>query len=133
MKRVVLLVAGGLGLWLLLLGPAWWWLGDHAVLQSSVALAICLIPAMATMVWATRAWKHAPDMQLLAALGGSGVRLGATLGVGAFLYFKYPELFTAAFWGWVVLYYLVLLGLEIYLILRPANGVPGGGVTGEPT
>src|SRR5262245_13938725 len=103
MKRVVRLAAGGMGVWLILLAPAWLWLGDNAVLQSSVALAICLIPAVATMIWATRAWKHAPDMQRLAALGGSGIRLGATLGAGAFLYFRYPETFTAAFWGWVVL------------------------------
>jgi hypothetical protein len=92
-----------------------------------------LAPALATMVWATSAWRHAPDMQLLAALGGSGVRLGATLGVGAFLYFKYPETFTTAFWGWVILYYLVLLGLEIFLIVRSAKGLPDGGMTGEPT
>lgn len=132
MKRVLLLAAGGLGLWLVLLVPAWR-LGENAVLQSSVALAICLVPALATMLWANRLWKQAPDMQLLAALGGSGIRIGATLGVGAFLYFRYPETFTAAFWGWVVLYYLVVLGLEIFLIIRPNDRVRDDGVTGEPT
>ena len=123
MKRVFLLAAVGTGLWLVLLAPAWWWLGEIAVLQSGIALAICLLPALATMLWANHAWEHSPDMQLLAALGGSGIRLGTTLGCGAVLYFQYPDTFTAAFWGWVILFYLVLLGLEIWLILRPSTGV----------
>lgn len=125
MRRVLLLASGGVGVWLVLLAPVWWWLGENAVLQSSVALAICLIPALATMLWANHVGQHAPDMQLLAALGGSGIRLGATLGVGTILYFQYPETFTAAFWGWVGLFYLVLLGLEVFLILRAGNRVSG--------
>jgi hypothetical protein len=122
MKRVLLLVAVGVGLWLVLLGPAWWWYGEPALLHSGVALALSLVPAVATMLWATG--NNAPERQLLAALGGSVVRMGVALGVGAFLFFEYPQTFSAAFLGWVLVFYLVLLALEVTLLLRPAGPPP---------
>lgn len=119
MKRVLTLAGVGLVLWLAALAPASLWLGNEAVIQCSVALAICLAPALATLLWAECVWRHDSDMRLLAALGGSGIRLLVTLGVGAFLYFQYPETYTRSFWGWVAFFYLVLLGVEVFLLVRP--------------
>jgi hypothetical protein len=115
----------GVGLWLVLLAPAWWWYGELALIQSGVALALSLVPAVATLIWADRVWKNSPEMQLLAALGGSGVRMAIVLGVGACLYFQYPETFSAAFLVWLLIFYLVFLALEMTLLLRPGKSLPG--------
>src|SRR5262245_21162469 len=119
MRRVAALFVVGIGLGLILLAPAWWWLGESVVLESGVALSLCVIPAAGTMVWNDLAYRKSPEMQLLAVLGGSGVRLGVALGVGALLYFQCPDEFSAVFWGWLILFYLVLLALEIALIINP--------------
>ena len=121
MRRLLVFAGVGVGLWLVLLAPAWWWYGDLAFLQSGVALALSLVPAVATLIWANYAAKNSAESQLLAALGGSGVRMGIVLGVGAFLYFQYPETFSAAFLGWLLVFYLVFLALEITLVLRPGK------------
>jgi hypothetical protein len=121
MRRAFLLTAIGLGLWLALLLPAWLWYGHLALVQSATALILSLLPAVVTMLWADIVWRRSPDLQVLAALGGSGVRLAITLGVGAFLYFNYPDTFTPAFWGWVLLFYSVLLAAEVALLLRPGT------------
>jgi hypothetical protein len=125
MKRVLVLAGVGVGLWLVLLAPAWWWYGELALLQSGVALALSLVPAVATLIWADRVWKNSPEMQLLAALGGSGVRMAIVLGVGAFLYFQYPETFSAAFLVWLLVFYMVFLALEMALLLRPGKPLHG--------
>jgi hypothetical protein len=125
MRRVLVLASVGVGLWLVLLTPAWWWYGELALLQSGVALALSLVPAVATLLWADRVWKNSPEMQLLAALGGSGVRMAIVLGVGALLYFQYPETFSAAFLVWLLIFYLVFLALEMTLLLRPGNSLHG--------
>jgi len=124
MRRVLVLVGVGVGLWLVLLAPAWWRYGDLVLLQSGVAFSLSLVPAVATLIWANYAWKSSPESQLLAALGGSGVRMGIVLAVGAFLYFQYPETFSAAFLVWLLVFYLVFLALEITLVLRPGKTPP---------
>ena len=125
MKSVLLLTGFGLGMWAVLLGPGWLLWGDVALVQSGVALALTLPPAVATLIWAHAAWKNSPDLQLLAVLGGSGVRMAVALGLGAWLYFQYPQTFTVVFWGWLLAFYLSLLAVEITILVRAQNKTPG--------
>jgi hypothetical protein len=112
-----MLVAGSLLLWLALVYPARQLGGDEAVFLSTVALALCLVPAVATMAWALRAGST-PESQLLMILGGTGVRMGIVLGGGLLLTRLFPDDFPSAFWVWLVVFYLFTLGLEMTLLVR---------------
>jgi hypothetical protein len=117
MRRLGILVVGSLLLWLAILFPAYQLGGDEAIFLSAVALSLCLIPAVATMAWALRAGTS-PESQLLMILGGTGVRMGIVLGGGLLLTRLYPDNFPAAFWIWLVVFYLFILGLEMTLLVR---------------
>jgi hypothetical protein len=116
-RRLGFLVAGSLLLWLAVVYPARQLGGDEAVFLSAVALALCLVPAAATMAWALRAGTS-PESQLLMILGGTGVRMGIVLGGGLLLTRLFPDYFPAAFWIWLVVFYLFTLALEMTLLVR---------------
>jgi hypothetical protein len=105
------------GAWLLLAVPAYWFWGDEAVVQAAVAAGLCLLPALATLAWATWTAGRSPEHQLAMALGGTGVRLGVVLCGGLAIYFLVPGFRQVGFWIWVVVFYVVTLALEIGLIV----------------
>ena len=131
MRRALILTVSGLALWALLIGPALWLCGAQAWIESVVALTLCLVPAVVTMLLAEAAWSKSPDLQVLAALGGSGVRMALVLGLGAILYYRFPETYTPVFWGWLLIFYLVLLAVEVMFLLRP-SGASGDGPNAGP-
>jgi len=117
MRNLGILVVGSLLFWLALIFPARKLGGDEGVFLSTVALGLCLIPAVATMAWALRAGTS-PESQLLMILGGTGVRMGIVLGGGLLLTRLLPDHFPSAFWIWLVVFYLFTLGLEMTLLVR---------------
>jgi hypothetical protein len=128
-KSLTLLLTGSLGFWILVVYPAHLLWGEPAVLFSAVAGLLCLVPAALTLVWCQWAFRGAPEQQLLAVMGGTGVRLLFVIGLGMTLYLSLPEFHHAAFWLWVVLFYLLTLALEIGIVVargsapgRPSNG-----------
>ncbi len=121
MIRSLVLVAVGAGLWLVLAVPAWLLAGDLVLLQASVALALSLLPALATMIWVERTSKASSESRLIAILGGSLIRMGIALGIGAALYFHFQETFSAGFLVWVLVFYMALLVCEVTMIVRDNN------------
>jgi hypothetical protein len=121
MKNLAILVGAPLVLWGALLYPAWLLWGDEAILHSGVALALCLAPAVATFV-AIQRFATTPDARLMATLGASGVRMGVSLGVGLFLHLRMEETFPVIFLYWLAVFYLVILGLEVGLLVRQPPG-----------
>jgi hypothetical protein len=87
-----------------------------------VAVALCLLPASATMLWAHWAYRRAPEQQLWMVLGGGGVRMGVVLGVGLGLYVLVPYFNDPGFWVWLLLFYLLTLALEVVLVVRGQTG-----------
>jgi len=116
------LIGGAVLLWAALIYPGWRLQGDEALVQSLVAMGLCLIPAAATYIWAMRAFRGAPADQMMAMLGGSAFRMILVLGVGYFLTQTWPETLTLAFWYWVLIFYMFVLGIEIRLLVK-ANAV----------
>jgi hypothetical protein len=116
MKKLGWLVAATLLLWAALIYPGWLLWGDGVWLISLSALALCLLPAVGTLVWADR--SKDPHMRLVAILGGSGIRMAFALGGGLLLYEMLPEKFPNAFWLWVILFYMFILALETILIVK---------------
>jgi F0F1-type ATP synthase membrane subunit c/vacuolar-type H+-ATPase subunit K len=127
MKNLAILVGAPLALWGALLYPSWRLWGDEAILHSCVALALCLVPAVVTFV-AIQQLTMTADTRLLATLGATGIRMGIVLGVGLLLHTEKPETFSAGFLYWLLVFYLVILGLEVGLLVRQplASETPPG-------
>ncbi len=118
-KQVLFLIAGVSALWLLLALPArYLGGGDNAVWQSGLAALLCLVPATASLVWATWAFGQGSDQQLYAVLGGGGVRL-IFVTSAALILTEVVGLFKGqtSFFLWLGVFYVLTLALEIGLLL----------------
>lgn len=120
-QRLGLLIGGTLVLWAVVVYPASRLLGPEALVQSLAAMLLCLVPAVATMAFALRAFNRSGEEQLLAVLGGTGVRMAVVLGLGWLGFTLVPELHANAFWIWLIVFYLATLGLEMTLLVRGAS------------
>jgi hypothetical protein len=120
-KQLGILVGSVAGLWAMSAITATLVGLPNALLQSALAAVICLVPTAATLIWGHWAIEQSPQQQMLMVLGGTGVRMAAVLGAGALLYFSLAGFHTMAFWGWILLFYLVTLALENVLLLSRTN------------
>lgn len=125
MKSLGLLAAGTILAWAALLYPAWHLQGDLALVQCTAAMGLSLVPALLTAAWLLYG-APGPEMQLVAILGGNGVRLVVVLCGGLVLHATLPESFTENSWiGWLGFFYLYTLALETVLVLRHKGRVTG--------
>src|SRR5689334_13534949 len=111
-RRLLAFVAGCVGFWLLALGPAWLLGGELAVRNATIAIALCGLPALASLALALRFAGPDPEKIAGALLGGMGVRMVTVLGGAVLLVRLFPGLSAGgdlAFWGWVILFYLFTL------------------------
>ena len=118
-------------LWLFLTGTLTFWVlasalaflcfpeqRDYVLAYSAVAGGLCGVPCTLTLLWVLWAFRQAPDMQQLAVLGGTGVRMFLTLGVALALTSFIPYFQQFSFWLWVLVFYLFTLALEIIVVVR---------------
>jgi hypothetical protein len=125
MKQAALLTGCAILLGLALAYPAWLMGGEAALIQEATALGLCLVPAVGTSLWRVQSAAASPEVQLMAVLGGTGVRLAVVLGCGVLLYWNLRDTYTDSFWIWLLVFYLFTLGLEVGLAIRkqkPASG-----------
>lgn len=122
-RRLVLLIAGSLVLWLLLAVPARYWWGDDTAVRAGVALLLCLVPAVVTMLVTEWALARSAEQQLAAVLGSTGARMFLVLGAAFGLYQWAPYFGAGSFLAWVVIFYLATLALEIGLLLSGRSAV----------
>jgi len=118
MKSLGWFIFGALAFGVLALGCGYFGWGTEMLVQGSVAFVLTFVPAVGTLAWVVYSYRTAPEMMLLASLGGSGVRMAIALGGGILLTKSQPETFDKAFWSWLLLFYLGLLGFEITLLVR---------------
>jgi hypothetical protein len=117
-RRLLLLIGGIVGLWLLLSIPAHLLDEEHGLLFSAVAAGLCLLPTAATLVWCDLVLHASPEQQLTAVFGGTGLRLLFVVGAGLVLYLTREEFRLGRFWVWIVVFYLATLTLEMVLVAR---------------
>ena len=118
MRRSLSYLVGGTVLfWFLTVVPARILWGDSAVLFSGVAALLCLLPSALTLFWSHQSFRGLPEQQLLAVLGGMGVRMVFVTAVGMALFFLHPAFYHMRFWLWVIAFYLVTLTLEMGLLV----------------
>lgn len=92
--------------------------GDRALVFIATALALCLAPACATLLWGEWALRQSADKQLVMVMGGTGVRMAFVLLAGWALYQYVPYYCQqAAFLIWLGVCYLFTLALDITLLL----------------
>lgn len=116
-RRLGLLLVGTLLGWTIVAYPALRLWGPEALVQSAVAMGLCLAPAAVTMVFLGRSLQRPPEQQLLAMVGGMGIRMVVVLGAGTLLYFAVPVLQSDGFWIWLLVFYLLTLALEVGIVL----------------
>src|SRR5437588_221513 len=91
LEMVVPIALASAAFWLLLALPARrLGGGDAAVVYSGTALALCLVPAVVTLLWAGWALDKSPEQQLTLVLGGTGMRLFVVLGSAWALFASVP-------------------------------------------
>lgn len=118
MRTLAFFTAGSLLVGLAALAGGWAAWGFDALVQGGAAFGLAFVPAALTMALVLIGFRSSPEMQLLAGLGGSGVRMAVALGGGCLLTAAVPERFDLPFWAWLVVFYLSLLAFEITLLVR---------------
>jgi hypothetical protein len=101
-----------------------WERPELTALWSATAALLCLVPTALTFAWTRRAHAAQPEQQLLAVMGGTGVRMAFVLAVGLVLFLGVKEYEYQRFWMFVVVYYLFTLALEMILIVRGTAAQP---------
>jgi threonine/homoserine/homoserine lactone efflux protein len=118
--RRLLFLLGGCAAFCLLVGLPARHLGggDSAVVFIATALALCLVPAVVTLIWGERALRRSADQQLVMILGGTGVRMAFVLLAGWTLY-QYVSYYQweSRFLIWLAVCYLFTLALDMILLL----------------
>jgi hypothetical protein len=121
-RSLLVLVLASLAFWLVVAYPAQLLWGGDAMLFSAVAALLCLVPTAATLAWSRWAFQGAPEQQLLAVMGGTGVRMAVVISVGMILFHSLERFHHQQFWFWVIVFYLLTLALEVGLLLNRASG-----------
>lgn len=119
-RRLALLIGGSLAFWVLVAYPGLLLGGRLALAYSGVAMALCLVPATATLLWSDYALRGSPEAQLILVMGGIGLRMAVVLGAGLILFYSVPYFQKQSFWIWILVTYLFVLTLEMGLMLAGA-------------
>lgn len=122
-RQLAYLVGGVLFLWVVAVVPGRFALGEEAVHESAAAAGLCLLPAVATLIWAQRAGTSL-EARLLLMVGGTGLRLLFVLAGGFGLTRLLPDWFGWTLWIWLMVFYIFTLGLETTLLVK-SKGEPG--------
>jgi hypothetical protein len=118
MKSLGVLI-GGTGLfWALTAYPLRLVWGEETLLFGATAALLCLVPMIVTLLWVRWAPKDQPQQQLLAVLGGTGLRMFFVLGCGLALFLVVPAFQYQRFLFLIIAYYLFTLTLEVILLVR---------------
>lgn len=126
-SRLQRLAFGSFAFWAVVALPARHFGGRPAFAYSLVALLLCLAPALAVACWRGRALVRSPEQQLLATLGGTGLRMVTALGGGLALAAVAPAFRHESFWLWLLVFYLVTLFLELSLLVAESRPAAGAG------
>jgi hypothetical protein len=115
--------AGTALLWLATALPAWLIAPETGLVDITVASLLCLAPMTATLLWCHYSFRADPEQQLLAVLGGTGVRLFVVLLGSIGLFYAVEALARPIFLVWVVVFYLATLTLEVVVVVRRQNAL----------
>jgi hypothetical protein len=106
----------GVGLWLVLVGPAYLLAGTRGIEGLAYAAALCT-PVGCVVIFVAGRW-NTQGAPLAALLLGMLARMGIVLGGVLALRVFRPDLRLVEFAIWVILFYIVTLAAETLLLLK---------------
>ena len=120
LKQAFAVAGVALGLWLLLLYPAYSTGGIHSLQGLSIAAILCVVPGILVSLMASFSTR-ADQQAILIIIGGSTVRMLFVLVGILMVNIILPRLGLWDFKVWVIAFYLVLLAVETYLVYRQVS------------
>ncbi|MGH7200630.1 MAG: hypothetical protein ACREJB_08505 [Planctomycetaceae bacterium] len=109
-------------LWLALCGPAWWLAGSEGLWGLTISALLCLVPGL--IVFVVAAFGRTAASPVGAVLLGMALRMTFVL-VGVLVVRGVrPDLGLRSFLVWLVMFYLVTLAIETWLVLRSTDHSP---------
>lgn len=102
----------------------WWgydYAGNSGILASAMAAGLCWVASIVALLVRTRFPR--PQDVVAGTLGAMLVRMVMILGGAMLLASAFPQLVKAAFWGQVVVYFLLTLAAETLLAVRWAKNL----------
>jgi hypothetical protein len=115
-RKSLTLLMVGIGLWLLLAGPAYLLAGTRGIEGLAYAAALC-VPVGCVVIFVAGRWSSS-NAPLAALLLGMLARMGVVLGGVLVLREFRPDLRLVEFAIWVILFYIVTLAAETLLLLK---------------
>ena len=115
--HLMVLIGVTFGCWLMVACGAWLMVRPWVVLGSGVAALLCLFPGVLVLFVAHQLAIDESHKMLVLSVGGSFLRLVFVLGAGLALYNSFSELTIWSLVIWIVLFYLVTLIVETWLLL----------------
>jgi hypothetical protein len=120
-RSLAILIGVTVAVWAAAFLPARMLGGERAVVYSLVALIICLIPSVVTLIWACRTIKYRPSQAFAVIASSMGVRMTFVLGAGLILNQAVPYFEPMSFWVWILGFYMLSLCLETLLVRNLKN------------
>jgi hypothetical protein len=124
-KRTLLtFVLGYVAGWLAIVGFCFLRWHKEGLLCAAITGGVCLIPTAISLAWSLLAANRSGPEQLLALMGGMGLRMLFVLAVSLLVFLSWKEWFEEikereyAFWGSLLVGYLFGLGWETFLLAR---------------
>lgn len=105
--------------WVATAVPAYFVGGRSALWGSMTAALLCFLPCAGSYVWQSWGARLGGNHELAGTAGGMMVRMFVVLGGGTLLNQLIPAYDLRHFLIWLMLYYLVGLGVEVYLLASP--------------
>ena len=115
--HLMVLIGVTFSCWLMVACGAWLMVRPWVVLGSGVAALLCLLPGVLVLFVAHQLAIDEAHKTLMLTVGGSFLRLVFVLGGGLALYNSFSELTIWSLVIWIVLFYLVTLIVETWLLL----------------
>ena len=107
------------GMWLLLAAPAWFLSGAHGLEGLTFAAVLCLLPGWLVFLMASR--YRVAKMQATVILMGSVFRILIVLLGSLLIRSIRTHLGFREFLVWVIVFYLVALGVETFLLVKQST------------
>ena len=125
MKRTLLIfVLGYVAGWLAIGGVCYWRWQKDGLICAAITGGICLLPTAISLAWSLLAARRSGSEQLLAMMGGMGLRMLFVLAVSVLIFLSWKPWFEEvqerehAFWGSLLMGYLFSLGWETFVLVR---------------
>lgn len=117
LAQAALLIGIGILFWGLCVGPAWWLAQSDGVLGLSIAAVVCIFPGCIALLVKTFLSPSQNAFFLLS----SALRFGVVVGTVLVLKSQRPDLGLKQLFVWLILFYMLVLALETWLVLRRAT------------